>query len=73
MGQAVSLRYLNLSHNQLAGSIPPELGQLANLWGLNLSHNQLTGCLPREWQNISGPIVSFGNAQGRDELSFCPT
>ena len=72
LGQAASLWHLNLSHNQLTGPIPSALGQAASLRYLNLSHNQLTGCLPREWQNTSDPIVSFGNAQGRDELPFCP-
>ena len=72
LGQATSLWHLNLSHNQLTGPIPSALGQAASLRYLNLSHNQLTGCLPREWQNISDPIASFGNAQGRDQLPFCP-
>ncbi|XBI51066.1 hypothetical protein VPH35_033642 [Triticum aestivum] len=37
---------LDLSHNQLAMSIPVEMGSLINLGSLNISHNNLTGRIP---------------------------
>ena len=44
---------LNLSHNQLTGSIPPEIGNLTNLTYLNLESNQLTGSIPSEIGNLT--------------------
>ncbi|ORY41279.1 RNI-like protein [Rhizoclosmatium globosum] len=41
-----SLLSINLSHNELTGSIPEEIGELVNLERLDLSHNQLTGVIP---------------------------
>ncbi len=40
-------------HNQLTGSIPPELGNLDNLHYLSLSSNQLTGSIPPELGNLN--------------------
>jgi len=40
--------YLDLSWNQLTGSISPEIGNLTNLIDLNLSYNELTGEIPSE-------------------------
>lgn len=37
---------LDLSHNQLAMSIPLEMGSLINLGSLNISHNNLNGRIP---------------------------
>jgi len=44
---------LNLSSNQLTGSIPSEIGNLTNLISLNLSWNQLTGSIPSEIGNLT--------------------
>jgi len=46
------LQILNLSQNQLAGSIPSELGNLSQLQWLSLSHNQFTGSIPSELGNL---------------------
>jgi len=43
---------LNLAGNDLAGSIPPELGSLPNLNSLRLGQNPLTGCIPTILQNV---------------------
>ena len=40
------VQWLELSYNDLTGSIPPELENLTNLIVLELSGNQLTGCIP---------------------------
>ncbi|ETR73625.1 MAG: hypothetical protein OMM_00802 [Candidatus Magnetoglobus multicellularis str. Araruama] len=44
---------LNLSNNQLNGTIPAELGQLSSLQSLILSNNQLTGSLSAELGQLS--------------------
>ena len=43
---------LDLSENELRGTIPPELGTLSNLEALNLSVNQLRGEIPPELGNL---------------------
>ena len=43
---------LQLEHNQLSSSIPPELGDLAYLWYLNLGVNQLSGSIPESLGNL---------------------
>jgi len=48
-----NLTYLDLSRNQLSGSIPPEIGNLTNLTYLNLGFNQLTGSIPPELGNLT--------------------
>ena len=48
-----NLTYLDLSRNQLSGSIPPEIGNLTNLTYLNLGFNQLTGSIPPEIGNLT--------------------
>ena len=44
---------LNLSYNELTGSIPPEIGNLTNLTHLQLNNNQLTGSIPSEIGNLT--------------------
>ena len=44
---------LNLSYNELTGSIPSEIGNLTNLTYLNLEDNQLTGSIPPEIGNLT--------------------
>jgi hypothetical protein len=47
---------LNLSANQLSGSIPPELGSLGFMVTLNLSANQLSGSIPPELGELAGLV-----------------
>jgi Leucine-rich repeat (LRR) protein len=42
------LQSLDLSHNQLLGEIPKEIGKLINLSRLILDKNQLSGEIPNE-------------------------
>jgi hypothetical protein len=44
---------LDLSTNQLSGSIPPGLGNLANLQELDVFSNQLSGSIPPELGNLA--------------------
>ena len=44
---------LDLSNNQLTGSIPPEIGNLTNLTWLLLHNNELTGSIPPEIGNLT--------------------
>ncbi len=40
------LRILNLSHNKISGSIPPEISKLRSLEVLNLAYNRITSLPP---------------------------
>jgi hypothetical protein len=44
---------LYLDENQLAGTIPPEIGNLTNLTSLGLGNNQLIGSIPSEISNLT--------------------
>jgi hypothetical protein len=44
---------LNLSNNQLSGSLPVEIGNMCYLGELNLSNNQFSGAIPTELGNLS--------------------
>ncbi|PIN02678.1 Leucine-rich repeat protein [Handroanthus impetiginosus] len=43
---------IDLSHNELSGYIPNELGYLSNLHTLNLSHNNLGGSIPTTFSRL---------------------
>ena len=44
---------LNLSYNELTGSIPPEIGNLTNLTHLQLNNNELSGEIPPAIGNLT--------------------
>ncbi|MED6143869.1 hypothetical protein PIB30_009945 [Stylosanthes scabra] len=46
------IRIVDLSSNDLFGTIPPQMFSLTELQSLNLSHNQLTGKIPKEIGNM---------------------
>ncbi len=50
---------LNLSENELSGSIPPELGNLTKLEVLDLAKNQLRGTIPPELGYLSKLTVLY--------------
>jgi len=56
---------LDLSNNQLTGSIPPEIGNLTNLEYLYLYNNQLTGVIPESICNLveNNCYIEFSNNQ----------
>ena len=58
---------LDLSRNDLYGSIPPELGQLATLTWLSFEFNDLRGQIPSELANLAsleGLILRGNNLSG---------
>lgn len=61
------LQVLNLSHNQIFGSIPDELGNMSKLSFLDLSENNLTGEIPVSlvgMPNLSSFDVSYNDLSG---------
>ncbi|KAL3507244.1 hypothetical protein ACH5RR_032626 [Cinchona calisaya] len=61
-----NLQYLDLSLNQIFGSIPPQIGNLSKLIYLDFSVNQLSGEIPTEIGNLEN-LTRF--ALGRNQLS----
>ncbi|KAG6428375.1 hypothetical protein SASPL_112626 [Salvia splendens] len=59
------LTYLDLSHNQFQGSIPPSIARLKNLEYLNLSNAGFHGEIPRSIGNLSSlrTLVLEGSGQ----------
>ena len=66
LGSLSYLTELDLSGNQLSGSIPPELGSLSNLAHLGLSVNELSGSIPSELDSLSNLMGLYLN---ENELS----
>lgn len=70
-----TIQYLDLSFNQLSGSIPEEMGSWLSLISLALSHNQLTGKLPTSFSNLHAlgvMDISYNHLEGTlSVLSGC--
>ena len=65
---------VNLSSNELTGSIPSEIGILTNLTSLNLSGNELTGSIPPEIGNLTNLTylnLSYNQFTGVIPESIC--
>ena len=62
---------LNLTFNQLTGSIPPEIGNLTNLTHLYLYGNQLTGSIPSEIGNLTN--LTYLNLYGNQLTDSIPS
>lgn len=61
------LRTLDLSFNDIAGALPPELGELRNLEVLDLHRNRLAGTVPPELgqlANLRHLDLSFNELEG---------
>ena len=52
---------MSLSHNQLLGEIPKEIGKLINLHQFDLSNNQLIGEIPKEIGKLTNLEYLFLN------------
>ncbi|MCB2197308.1 MAG: leucine-rich repeat domain-containing protein, partial [Bacteroidetes bacterium] len=50
---------LILTDNNLAGTIPPEIGNLTHLTYLDLGRNQLTGSIPAEIYNLTNVVTLY--------------
>ncbi|CAH9092225.1 unnamed protein product [Cuscuta epithymum] len=62
-----SMIFLDLSHNQLGGGIPEELGSMYYLQILNLGHNALSGPIPQKLgglKNVAILDLSHNRLQG---------
>ena len=58
------IAYLILNDNNLAGTIPAELGNLTNLQILDIRNNKLTGRLPRSLMQLTNlEILRFGGQE----------
>ena len=62
---------LNLGNNQLAGTIPTELGELTDLTRLHLTINSLTGTIPTELGELTA--LDFLNLASNDLFGPIPT
>ncbi|KAG8643673.1 hypothetical protein MANES_11G060055v8 [Manihot esculenta] len=57
-----SMAGIDLSCNELSGSIPQEIGDLHEIRSLNLSHNHITGSIPVSFSNLrSLESLDLGN------------
>ncbi|WVZ14246.1 hypothetical protein V8G54_011812, partial [Vigna mungo] len=66
VGELSSLEFLDLSQNQLVGSIPSSLAQIDRLTMLDLSHNYLSGKIPTSTQ-----LQSFDASKYEDNVDLC--
>ena len=61
------VRSIELTNNNLTGSLPPELGRLTQMFFLSLYSNEITGPIPPELGNLSdlwNIVLSFNNLTG---------
>ena len=63
---------LELSDEDLSGTIPPELGDLSELTHLDLSDNSLTGEIPRELGGLSNLSFSYKLTRATRSPGACP-
>ena len=62
MGNLATLWRLDLSQNELSGTIPPELGKLFDLVQLSLWNNELSGTIPPALGNLANLEKLFLNS-----------
>jgi len=70
-GMCRSLKFLDVSGNQLAGPIPVDLGNMVSLASLNLSKNQLEGQIPTSLGQIKN--LKFLSLAGNKLNGSIPT
>ncbi|GFP83629.1 probable LRR receptor-like serine/threonine-protein kinase at2g24230 [Phtheirospermum japonicum] len=63
-GSLGSLKYLNLSFNQISGIIPSNIGNFGQLQRLDLSFNNFHGCIPEAISSLTRlQVLSLSNNQ----------
>ena len=67
IGNATSLKFLDVSSNHLEGELPKTISLLVNLVALSLSGNKFTGTIPNP-DSKQLPVVKIAN--GKDNGSF---
>ena len=72
-----SLETLNLSHNELFGSIPTTFGEMSSLTNVDISYNCLEGPLPNNKAFSKAPFEALRNNKGlcgnASSLKACPS
>ncbi|PRQ29561.1 putative leucine-rich repeat-containing, plant-type, leucine-rich repeat domain, L [Rosa chinensis] len=72
IGQEMStLGSLDLSRNNLSGSIPHSLTKLKSLSSIDLSRNCLSGSIPKDWEGLLTIDFSNNNLSGQIPPSLC--
>ncbi|KAM0019536.1 putative leucine-rich repeat domain superfamily [Helianthus debilis subsp. tardiflorus] len=59
LSQLTNINFLDLSFNNLIGSITPELAKLAKLGALHLDRNKLTGTIPKSFETFIENVPGF--------------
>ncbi|MCI03172.1 receptor-like protein kinase [Trifolium medium] len=77
LGQLKCLETLNLSHNNLSGTIPSSYGEMLSLTIVDISYNQLEGPIPNILAFQNAPIEALSNNKGlcgnASGLELCST
>jgi len=64
----INLTTIDLSHNQLSGTIPTTVGKLRNVMNFQLSHNLLSGTIPTEIRTMGSHVPPDEQAVSLDDL-----
>jgi len=67
-GKLVNLTIFDVSHNQLSGTIPTQVGKLRNLMVFRVNNNLLSGTIPTEIQFIGSHVPPDENALLLEDL-----
>jgi len=75
----INLTTIDMSHNQISGTIPTTVGKLRNAMTLQLSHNLISGTIPTEIRTMGShvppdemalPIEDLGSAEAVEQTTI---